>query len=266
MAIGMPGYRDARLSARLSECPVIRMRDERSGLHPAVLGQSGTARSGPGNPGPNSSAGASSGRCGGLFRGAARTAAHSAAAGVRRGLDYLDEATAARLALFAALHDIGKVNVGFQARIWQPADYPPGQRKPRWAGHTLDLQPVLNGDDSATNKRFFDALGWWNEAVTWDADDGETVCALLIAALSHHGKPLPLEGDRGPNRRFGALSAASIRWRKCGVSANWPAAGFRRPSPPAPRPCRRPPLFSTTSSAYATWPTGLAPTNNGFLI
>ena len=37
------------------------------------------------------------------------------------GLDTLDDATAARLALFAALHDIGKVNTGFQTQIWLAA-------------------------------------------------------------------------------------------------------------------------------------------------
>ena len=31
----------------------------------------------------------------------------------------LDDATVARLCVFAALHDIGKVNVGFQTQIWR---------------------------------------------------------------------------------------------------------------------------------------------------
>ena len=47
------------------------------------------------------------------------------------GRDHLDDATTARLAVFAALHDIGKVNVGFQAQIWRKADVPAGQRTPR---------------------------------------------------------------------------------------------------------------------------------------
>ena len=54
------------------------------------------------------------------------------------GLEDLHETIAARLCVFAALHDIGKVNVGFQTRIWREADLPTGKRKPRWAGHTLD--------------------------------------------------------------------------------------------------------------------------------
>ena len=116
------------------------------------------------------------------------------------GLDSLDDATAARLALFAALHDIGKVNTGFQAQIWRDGDLPPGQRKPRRAGHTLDLVPVLKGDDTATAKWFFESLGWWDDAtVSWDDRDGETFCGLFIAALSHHGLPVQLEGKRSPN-------------------------------------------------------------------
>ena len=63
------------------------------------------------------------------------------------GLDTLDDATAAWLALFAALHDIGKVNTGFQTQIRRDADLPAGQRRPGRAGHTLDLTPLLNDKD-----------------------------------------------------------------------------------------------------------------------
>ena len=42
------------------------------------------------------------------------------------GLDGLDDVTAARLALLAALHDIGKVNVGFQTQVWRGEDLPGG--------------------------------------------------------------------------------------------------------------------------------------------
>ena len=45
------------------------------------------------------------------------------------GLTCLDDVTVARLAVLAALHDIGKVNVGFQTRIWQDADLPASETK-----------------------------------------------------------------------------------------------------------------------------------------
>ena len=126
------------------------------------------------------------------------------------GRDDLDEATAARLAVFAGLHDIGKVNIGFQTRIWTDADRPSRRRIP-FAGHTNHLLPVLTDDDCETAGWFFDALGWWDDFLTWDDQDGATVCGLLLATLSHHGIPLQL-GNSGISknpaiwRRYGDLN------------------------------------------------------------
>ena len=118
------------------------------------------------------------------------------------GLATLDDETAARLALFAAMHDVGKVNVGFQTRVWAADDHPRG-RRPGYAGHYRELAPVLTDQDGETAGWFFDELDWWWEAVdTWDDHSGETVCGLLVAALSHHGRPVALEGDLSPNPRL----------------------------------------------------------------
>ena len=112
----------------------------------------------------------------------------------------IDTTTAARLCVLAGLHDIGKVNIGFQTQIWRDEDNPPRLASFRGTGHTVDLTPVLVGEDKETSQWFFNALGWWSEATaTWDDTDGETVCALLIAALSHHGRPLPLYASRHAN-------------------------------------------------------------------
>ena len=119
------------------------------------------------------------------------------------GMDSMDEATAARLALFAALHDIGKVNVGFQTRIWRDEDLPAGQRRPGRAGHYHELAPVMLGQNADTTEKFFGSLDWWWDATeSWDDCGGETVCALFIAALSHHGQPLQLEGGLSHNSRL----------------------------------------------------------------
>ena len=155
------------------------------------------------------------------------------------GLDGLDDVTAARLALLAALHDIGKVNVGFQTQIWRDADLPDGQRRPGRAGHTLDLTPLLNDKDGETGRRLFDALGWWFEATeSWDDRDGETVCALFIAALSHHGLPLQLEGGRERNpaiwRSFGGLDPEACVRRIGGLARQWFHAAFAPNAPPLP--------------------------------
>ena len=119
------------------------------------------------------------------------------------GWDDIDDATVARLCVFAALHDIGKVNVGFQTQIWQQEDHPDDVRSPGRAGHTVDLTPVLANNDRATAEWFFEALGWWWDATErWDDCGGETVCGLLVATLSHHGRPLQLDDGRSENPRL----------------------------------------------------------------
>ena len=120
------------------------------------------------------------------------------------GLDSLYEATAARLAVFAALHDIGKVNAGFQTQIWRDADFPGGRRLTRVThGHYRELAPVMLNQNPDTTERFFGSLDWWWDATeSWDDCGGETVCALFIAALSHHGQPLQLEGGLDHNARL----------------------------------------------------------------
>ena len=125
-------------------------------------------------------------------------------------LDDIDPVITARLAVLATLHDIGKVNIGFQTRIWQDSDFPTDTHHPHRAGHIIDLVPVLSGEDDVTAKWFFDTLGWWWDATaSWDNRDGETVCGLFVAALSHHGRPLNLGESRFKNARiwrsFGAL-------------------------------------------------------------
>ena len=146
------------------------------------------------------------------------------------GLATLDDETAACLALFAAIHDVGKANVGFQTRVWAADDHPHG-RRPGYAGHYRELVPVLLDDDGETGGWFFDQLGWWWEAVdTWDDHDGETVCALLVAALSHHGRPLALEGGLSANPRlwrdYGELRPREQTARIGALLRRWFPAAF----------------------------------------
>ena len=152
------------------------------------------------------------------------------------GRDDLDDATAARLAVLAAMHDIGKVNVGFQTQVWRDADFPPGKRPPR-VGHTLDLSPVLNNKDWKTADWFFPALGW-DAMLDWDDRDGETVCGLFVATLSHHGLPLPLEGTRQPNpavwRSYGDLNPQEYVKRIGQLARKWFPAAFAPDAPPLP--------------------------------
>ena len=153
------------------------------------------------------------------------------------GRDHLDDATAARLAVFAALHDIGKVNVGFQAQIWRPEDLT-GKRKPPRTGHTTDLVPVLTGDDGETAAWFFEALGWDDDVLEWDDKGGVIACALFVAALSHHGEPLNLLDDRQRNprvwRSFGKLDPHRYVARIGQVVRQWFPAAFDSGGPPLP--------------------------------
>lgn len=111
-------------------------------------------------------------------------------------LDDIDPVTAARLCVFVALHDIGKINIGFQTRIWQEEDLQGRPRPSVWGnrhrtGHVKELTPILNGDDRQTSQWFFDVLNW-DDLLQWDSDDGLTVCGLFTATVSHHGLPVQL--------------------------------------------------------------------------
>ena len=151
--------------------------------------------------------------------------------------DDLDDATVARLCVFAALHDIGKVNVGFQTRAWAYADFPPG-RRPGRAGHVDHLTPVLNDADYDTAEWFFPALGW-EEMLGWDDNDGAAVCGLLVATLSHHGRPLYLGNphiDKNPSiwQPFGDLHPQRYVERIGQLLREWLPAAFVDDAPPLP--------------------------------
>ena len=152
------------------------------------------------------------------------------------GMERLHDETKARLCVFATLHDIGKVNVGFQTQIWQPGDLR-DEPKPRWAGHTSDVVPVLESRDSTTASWFFDALGW-DEMLSWDDTDGLTACGLLAATLSHHGEPLNLYDSKNANpavwRSFCGLDPQACVRRISALVRKWFPRAFDTDGPPLP--------------------------------
>ena len=110
------------------------------------------------------------------------------------GLAELPDATAARLCVFAALHDIGKANISFQKKAWPPPDR-------RSASHTKDMMQLLNCEDKTGQEKLLQSLSLLNEAMeNWDSQSGDTVCGMMLAAMSHHGKPERLRNGNQSRR------------------------------------------------------------------
>lgn len=94
----------------------------------------------------------------------------------------LEDAQVARLAALAALHDIGKFNHGFQAKI------APGAHGT--AGHVAEVL-ALFGQDTELGGRLGQALSI-DQLVTWGENE-DAILDLLTAALAHHGRPVGLD-------------------------------------------------------------------------
>jgi CRISPR-associated endonuclease/helicase Cas3 len=99
-----------------------------------------------------------------------------------------------RLAVVAFLHDLGKCNSGFQAK----AD--PAAR--RTAGHVLEAISLLREPEIQVlwPAAFSELLG---EMAGWFVGSEACLMALLLAAISHHGRPIrpqDAETDRNPVR------------------------------------------------------------------
>jgi CRISPR-associated endonuclease/helicase Cas3 len=90
---------------------------------------------------------------------------------------------------------MGKANLGFQCKFFDP-------EAPR-AGHIRELAPLL--EDAALNHALMVALDS-DVLLTWfaDADDAES---CLIAAFSHHGRPVNFSGERS-----GTFCLAKDKW------------------------------------------------------
>lgn len=92
----------------------------------------------------------------------------------------LDDCDIARLSVLVFLHDIGKANSGFQAKRWKNEQDIP-KAWPKHAGHGLEAL-----------KLFYETQAWQpiepliEQIGTW----GDAGNSLLIASISHHGRPL----------------------------------------------------------------------------
>lgn len=122
----------------------------------------------------------------------------------------LDEVTRARLSVLAAFHDLGKFNLGFQAK-----------GRPELgttAGHVKEALAVLFRSELQTTLQ---TLGQWGDA-----------CAeLLIASICHHGGPQTLDSASASFQRTwwtprGGLDPSGGVDRLLGCCRRWFPAAF----------------------------------------
>lgn len=99
------------------------------------------------------------------------------------GREDLDPVTCARLAALAFLHDIGKANRGFRARVDPSVD----RGRPHRVGHIDQLAWVFKKDPRAEQicDRLMEVLGF----ARMDAWFAEKSFPLFDALFAHHGKP-----------------------------------------------------------------------------
>ena len=138
----------------------------------------------------------------------------------------LDTVTSARLAVVAFLHDFAKLNAGFQFKVRDPGALPPNP--PPRMSHIVEAFYCIEQPDMCEALGLYDLLAEW----------GEGLNALLLGALSHHGRPpRPPHGGSGPRsiwEPFGGYdpvaSASLLRKR---AEAWFPRAFEHGPTLPA---------------------------------
>ena len=113
-------------------------------------------------------------------------------------LGWLNDLTATqvqRLCVFAAFHDIGKFNIGFQNKARSEA---------RRAGHVAEVLALFGDTKWPEQDRLCTSIPL--EAILGWAPD-EAGLRLLVAAICHHGRPIKVDG---------ALDYQPLYWRPDG--------------------------------------------------
>lgn len=148
------------------------------------------------------------------------------------GLDDLSGVQMARLGVLAALHDIGKFNHGFQNKALGTNDT---------AGHLAEILAILNPNNGyhELTRQLFASLRA-EDLGAWGAHpEGDDVFQLLVATISHHGRPIPIDErdkiqprwwtpSRGldPFQGIAELVESTRRW----FSAAWQPGGEKLPA------------------------------------
>ena len=93
------------------------------------------------------------------------------------GKNRMEDVTQARLCVLAFLHDFGKLNAGFQFKVFERTDLPPGA--PPRVGHVAEALLCFG------HEHLCEALGLYGMCDAW----GDAFEPLLRASLAHHGRP-----------------------------------------------------------------------------
>ena len=104
---------------------------------------------------------------------------------VAAGQDAICEVTLSRLAVIAFLHDLGKINTGFQFKVRN------GHARNRWRGHVSEVFYLFNSTE--TCDAIVDAVGLREMGSSW----GTSLESLLVASWSHHGRPATKQSESG---------------------------------------------------------------------
>lgn len=103
----------------------------------------------------------------------------------------LDERDIARLSVLVFLHDLGKANSGFQAKRWKNSqDIPKGW--PLHAGHGIEAIRLFETDAQKSIAPLIEKICAWGDASE----------PLLIASISHHGRPIKKDNPGDWNRNI----------------------------------------------------------------
>ena len=134
--------------------------------------------------------------------------------------------TEARLAAIAFLHDFGKMNAGFQFKVFDPGELPTPAPWSEGHGHIVEAFFCCRQDHMCQ------ALGF-SDIATW----GPGCEPLLMAALCHHGRPTqPRHSGPGPSNiwsPFGGYDPAKAASLLSTRVRAWFPAAFNH-GPPLP--------------------------------
>ena len=164
----------------------------------------------------------------------------------------------------AALHDIGKVNVGFQTQTWRDDDLPFGQRRPEHAGHYNEMTPLIDGADHRT--ALDSSAHWAGDGMRLRSGMTEPVKPSALFSWGRYhitGSPRSWRGTCQTTLDSGCPWATLTLCKGYSASASWSANGSRPPLRLARLHCHLRLTSSTCSWGYVLWLTGLAPIRNG---